>query len=95
MALFSSSNLVIFWYVLPVLVGAWTVGFLLYTFLPLLTAEERLHFLWDLEEYEYRKFRDFTDCTFFSEWHFRVRVWVYHLFYGQRKYPKPSKENKE
>lgn len=68
------------------------VVFLLMTFLPLLTSRERLHFLWDLEEYEYRKFRDFTDCTYFSEREFRVRVWAYHLLFGQRKYPKPTKE---
>lgn len=69
--------------------------FLIMTFLPLLlSGTERTHFLCDLEEYEYRKFKEFSDCAYFHERGFRVRAWTYHLLYGQRKFPQPARKEK-
>lgn len=51
-------------------------------------------FLDDLEEYEYRKYKGYSDVDYLSGRWFLFKVKVYHTLYGQYKFPKLKTKEK-
>lgn len=61
----------------------------------LCSKREKFLFLCDMEEYEYRKYHEYSIPHYLNHGEFLFAVKIYHKLYGQRRFPKTENEQEK